>query len=252
MKVPPKRHRPRKPDVSASSAIPYPVRINRYLALTGVSTRRAAEELILKGLVSINGRKAVLTDRVKESDDVNVRSSGRKRVFRYVAYHKPRGIVTHSPQLPGDRSIADVSGVPGVFPVGRLDKSSEGLMILTDDGRITERLLSPRFSHEKEYRVTIREDVRPDMLARLSKGPMLEDGPTKPCVAVSDGAHLVSLTITEGRKHQVRRMLAAVGGTVTSLKRVRIMDIRLGSLPSGAHRKLEHEELLEFLSALGL
>lgn len=231
--------------------IPYPVRINRYLALTGVSTRRGAETLIVAGKVSINGHTAVLTDRVNEGDDVAVKTH-QKRTFRYFAYHKPRGIITHSPQNPGEKSIADIAGVRGVFPVGRLDKSSEGLIILTDDGRVTERLLSPRFAHEKEYLVTTREDIRPDMLARLAEGPMLEDGPTKPCVAVSRGAHTVVLTITEGRKHQVRRMLDAVNATVTSLRRLRIMNVRLGDLPSGAHRELAGEEKEEFLSSLGL
>ncbi|NTW13770.1 MAG: rRNA pseudouridine synthase [Candidatus Moranbacteria bacterium] len=234
-----------------SESIPYPVRINRYLALKGVSTRRGAESLITAGKVTINGRTAVLTDRVNENDDVIVRNHT-ERKYRYFAYNKPRGIVTHSPQNPGEKAIADVAGIPGVFPVGRLDKSSEGLMILTDDGRVTERLLSPRFAHEKEYLVTVREDVRPDMLARLADGPMLEDGPTKRCVAVSRGSHMISLTITEGRKHQVRRMLDAVGGTVTSLRRIRIMRVPLGNLPSGKHRQFKGDDLQEFLSDLGL
>lgn len=231
--------------------IPYPVRINRYLALTGVSTRRGSEELINAGKVFINGRRAVLTDRVNEGDDVSV-SDMRKRDFRYFAYHKPRGIVTHSPQNTGEKSIADIAGIPGVFPVGRLDKASEGLIILTDDGRVTERLLSPRFGHEKEYVVTIRERVRHDMISALEKGPVLEDGPTKPCLVSQRDANTVVMTITEGRKHQVRRMLDAVGGTVTSLRRIRVMDVRLGSLPSGSARKIKGEELRFFLSDLGL
>lgn len=231
--------------------IPYPVRINRYLALTGVSTRRGAEDLIRSGKVSINGRTAVLPDRVNEGDTVNV-SGVEKRNYRYFAYHKPRGIITHSPQNRGEKSIADVAGIPGVFPVGRLDKMSEGLIILTDDGRVTDRLLSPRHEHEKEYIVTIREQIRPDMIHVLEKGPVLEDGPTKPCTVKKLSDTTLSITLTEGRKHQVRRMLSAVSGTVTALKRVRIMDIRLGTLPSGKHRKLAGEELNHFLSGIGL
>lgn len=231
--------------------IPYPVRINRYLALTDVSTRRGAEELIRAGKVSINGRKAVLTDRVNEGDNVVV-SGTEKRNYRYFAYHKPKGIITHSPQNRGEKSIANVADIPDVFPVGRLDKASEGLIILTDDGRITERLLSPKHKHEKEYLVTIRENIRPDMIRKLTAGPRLEDGPTKPCAVKKIDKQTLSITLTEGRKHQVRRMLEAVGGTVTALKRIRIMDIRLDALPSGKHRKLTGDELRRFLNLLGL
>lgn len=231
--------------------IPYPVRINRYLALRGVSTRRGAEEIIRAGKVLINGRPAVLTDRVNEDDEVTL-SGMEKRKFRYFAYHKPRGIITHSPQNPGERSIADIAGIPAVFPIGRLDKASEGLIILTDDGRVTERLLSPKSGHEKEYVVTVRERIRPDMIRDLEKGPVLEDGPTKPCLVEQRDANTLVMTITEGRKHQVRRMLDAVGGTVTSLRRIRVMEVRLGSLPAGSARKIKGEELHVFLSDLGL
>lgn len=232
-------------------AIPFPVRINRYLALKGVATRRAAEKFIEEGKVIINGRKAVLTDRVKEDDIVTVKSIP-KRTYRYFAYHKPRGILTHSPKSKAERAIADVVDIRGIFPVGRLDKDSEGLLILTDDGRVTDRLLSPRFDHEKEYVATIQERTRPDMIARLAAGPMLEDGPSKPCRAFSRGAHRVTVILTEGRKHQVRRMLSAVGGTVTALERIRIMNIELGTLPVGEYRPITGEEKEAFLSALGL
>lgn len=231
--------------------IPFPVRINRYLALRGIATRRAAEKFIEDGKVIINGRKAVLTDRVGKDDIVTVKSIP-KRTYRYLAYHKPRGILTHSPQSKMERAIADVLRVPGVFPVGRLDKDSEGLLILTDDGRVTERLLSPRFDHEKEYLVTVQERLRPEMITKLSQGPMLEDGPSKPCRVSTRGGHLLSIVLTEGRKHQVRRMLSAVGGTVTTLKRIRIMSIGLRNLSSGEYRVISGDEREEFLSALGL
>lgn len=231
--------------------IPYPVRINRYLALKGIATRRGAEKFIEDGKVSINGERAVLTDRVHEDDIVTVKALP-KRTFRYFAYHKPRGILTHSATSDQERTIADVIKIPGVFPIGRLDKNSEGLIILTDDGRITERLLSPRFAHDKEYLVTVQEKVTRDMIARLSKGPMLEDGPTKPCKAVVTGSHTLSIVLTEGRKHQVRRMISAVNGTVTQLKRVRIMNILLSRLAIGGHRRISGDEKAEFLSLLGI
>jgi len=232
-------------------AIPYPVRINRYLALTGVSTRRAAEELIVKGKVTINNRKAVLTDRVLQGDEVVVKDH-KQRAFRYIAYHKRRGILTHSPQKHGEKAIADVVSIPGVYPVGRLDKESEGLIILTDDGRITERLLSPRFDHAKEYLVTVQEKLQNDRIEAMERGIVIEDGPTKPCRIIKKGPNMFSITVTEGRKHQVRRMFSAIGGTVIALKRVRVMNITIGSLGPGASRHITGAEKAEFLSSLGL
>lgn len=231
--------------------IPYPVRINRYLALTGVSTRRGAEELIVKHKVTINNRVAVLTDRVLQGDEVVVKGY-KPKSYRYIVYHKKRGILTHSEKGHHDRSIADIFPVSGVYPVGRLDKESEGLIILTNDGRITERLLSPRFNHEKEYLVTVQEHLKNEMIEAMERGIVIEDGPTKPCRIVKKGPRMIAMTITEGRKHQIRRMLSSVGGTVIALKRVRIMNITLGSLAPGAYRDLKGEEKDEFLSSLGL
>lgn len=231
--------------------IPYPVRINRYLALTGVSTRRGAEELIVKRKVTINNHVAVLTDRVLQGDEVVVKGY-KPKSYRYIVYNKKRGILTHSEKGHHDRSIADIFPVSGVYPVGRLDKESEGLIILTNDGRITERLLSPRFNHEKEYLVTVQEHLKNEMIEAMERGIVIEDGPTKPCRIVKKGPSMITMTITEGRKHQIRRMLSAVGGTVIALKRVRIMNITLGSLAPGAYRDLKGGEKDEFLSSLGL
>ncbi len=231
--------------------IPYPVRINRYLALTGISTRRAAEELILSRKVTINNRVAVLTDRVLQGDEVVVKGF-KPKSYRYIAHNKKRGILTHSEKGHDAKAIADVITTPGIYPVGRLDKESEGLIILTDDGRITERLLSPRFDHQKEYLVTVQERLRNDMIEALERGIIIEDGPTKPCTIVKKGPNVISMTITEGRKHQIRRMLTAVGGTVIALKRVRIMNITLGTLAPGASRNISGQEKTEFLSSLGL
>ena len=231
--------------------IPYPVRINRYLALMGVATRRATEELIVQGKVTINNRVAVLTDRVLQGDEVVVKGQ-KPKAFRYIAYHKKRGILTHSEKERSGKAIADVMPTPGVYPIGRLDKESEGLIILTDDGRITERLLSPRYDHQKEYLVTVQERLRNDMIEAMERGIVIEDGPTKPCTIVKKGPNTISMTITEGRKHQIRRMLSAVGGTVIALKRVRIMNVTLGTLAPGASRNISGTEKEEFLSSLGL
>jgi 16S rRNA U516 pseudouridylate synthase RsuA-like enzyme len=135
-------------------SIPFPVRINRYLALRGLTTRKAADGLIAAGRVLVNGQPATLGMKVNAEDSVEIQGEVRTKPYRYIAYYKPRGIITHSP-VRKEKSIADIFPEKGVFPIGRLDKASEGLILLTDDGRVTERLLHPRFVHEKEYEVIL-------------------------------------------------------------------------------------------------
>lgn len=234
--------------------IPFPVRINRYLALRGYATRRGAEELILRGAVTINGRKAELSDRVGADDRVHVadRATSRPDDFFYFAYYKPRGVITHSPQA-REKSIADVSGLPeGVFPVGRLDKESEGLIILTDDGRVTDRLLNPRFGHEKEYEVTVQERIVPGVAARMREG-IADQGELLRAKDVKvNGPHDMNVILTEGKKHQIRRMLGGARLTVRSLRRVRIMGLRLGGLKPGQARPLKGATRENFLRDIGL
>ncbi len=233
--------------------IPYPVRINRYLALTGVTTRRAADELIRAGLVSINGTTAVVGQYVEEGNRVDVRedASRPRKKFSYVLYYKPRGVVTHSP-VSGETAIADVARFPGLFPVGRLDKESEGLILLTDDGRVTERLLHPRFAHEKEYEVSVREKI-PTHAKKLLEAGLLSAGEKLAAKNVSfAGPRALSVVLTEGKTHQIRRMLDALHLTVEKLKRVRIMNLKIGNLKSGEGTALEELPRKKFLSELGL
>ncbi len=231
--------------------IPFPVRINRYLALRGLTTRRAADGLIAAGRVFVNGRPAVLGMCVTAEDHVEIQGEVRAKPYRYIVYYKPRGIITHSP-MKREKSIADIFPEKGVFPIGRLDKASEGLMLLTDDGRVTERLLHPRFIHEKEYEVVLQEVVQGDISERLVRG-ILSDGELLRAKRVSIiNRSLLSIVLTEGKKHQIRRMLAALHLTVKELKRVRIMDLRLESLAPGEGRHLTHSEVTMLLEALGL
>lgn len=228
-----------------------PMRLNRYLALHGVATRREADTLIAEGRISVNGKKAVLGMKVTENDDVSVeRANRRNRV--YIAYYKPRGIITHSPQGTKERSINDIVKMPGVFPIGRLDKASEGLILLTNDGRVTERLLHPRFEHEKEYEVTLQEEAHQKTLEALEQGvPDQGDILTAKKVRVT-GKRTLSIILTEGKKHQIRRMLSSLRLTVSSLKRIRIMQIHLGSLKPGQSRTLTGAAREAFLRDLGL
>lgn len=232
----------------------YPMRINKYLSQRGYATRRGADELIQKGHVTINGRKAVLGDKVEADDEVVVRQKGKKQ-YRYYAFNKPRGLVTHSAQG-DDQDIEDaIQRVPelrGVFPVGRLDKDSYGLLILTDDGRITDRLLSPSHEHEKEYTVKVANPLRANFKERMEAGVNIEGYVTKPAKVRINGETSFTITLTEGKKHQIRRMVVALFNEVKELKRTRVMNIRLGKLPQGAYRAIEGEELAEFLRSLGL
>lgn len=229
----------------------FPMRINKYLALKGYATRRGADELIAAGRVSVNGERAILGTKVAANDKVEVRGKLRAKPYRYFAYYKPRGVITHSPQK-GEHEIATVSGIPGVFPVGRLDKDSEGLIILTDDGRIVDRLLSPKYDHDKEYIVNVVNQIRPSFKTKMEAGVNIEGDTTKPCRVTPIGEHSFRITLTEGKKHQIRRMCAALGNDVVNLKRVRIMNIRLDEMRSGTHRKIEGPELEKFLNDIGL
>jgi 23S rRNA pseudouridine2604 synthase len=231
--------------------IPFPVRINRYLALRGLTTRKAADGLIASGRVLINGKPAELGMKVNEEDEVSVQGEVRSKPYRYFAYYKPRGIISHSPTK-REKSIADIFPEKGVFPVGRLDKASEGLIIITDDGRVTERLLHPRFVHEKEYEVVLQEAVPNGVADKLVRGIESEGERLSAKRVKSINRFELSIVLTEGKKHQIRRMLSVLHLTVKELKRVRIMDIKIGTLIPGEGRQLERGEEEAFLIELGL
>ena len=225
------------------------MRINKYLAELGLCTRREADRYIAQGLVFINGTRAQLGSQVKEGDKVETNLPEVRH--RYFAYNKPRGIVTHSP-TESQQGIEDIAGLKGVSPMGRLDKESHGLIILTDDGRITERLLGPDHDHEKEYVVITKEHLPPSFKKRMEQGVDLEDYRTKPAKVKMLGDNKFSIILTEGKKHQIRRMCAAWGYTIADLKRVRVMNIKLGTLQAGQFRTIKGQELKEFLKSLGL
>jgi 23S rRNA pseudouridine2604 synthase len=230
----------------------YPMRINKYLAEMKHSTRRGADELIKKGIVYINDRKAVLGDKIEKTDRVEVRyRGGEKKELVYIAYHKPRGIVTHSAQH-GDTEIKHVVPIKNIFPIGRLDKDSHGLIILTNDGRITDRLLSPNYDHEKEYVVTTKNELRSNFKAKMEAGVQIDRERTKPSKVEITGDKSFRVILTEGKRHQIRRMCSALFQEVDDLKRTRIMNIKLGNLKEGAYRTIEGAELKTFLQSLDL
>jgi 23S rRNA pseudouridine2604 synthase len=228
-------------------------RLNKRMATLGLATRRGADELIRQGLVFVNGKEAVLGQQISEADQIEIRdeSGAYREQYEYVAYYKPKGVVTHSP-TGKQKDIRKVSGFPELFPVGRLDKDSEGLMMLTNDGRVTDRLLHPRFAHEKEYFVEFSgrfpKNGEKLLLAGIShKGELL----IAKEVTLIDRKH-ITLVLTEGKRHEVRRMLATLGLEVIRLQRNRIINIRLGSLTPGNHRRLTGKALKAFKEDIGL
>ena len=231
----------------------YPMRINKYLALKNISTRRGADALIEKGQVFINGKKAVLGDKIKEEDVVEIKGKTSNKKPVYYAYNKPIGIITHSPSEKEKDIKEDITNknIPkGVFPVGRLDKDSHGLIILTNDGRITDKLLNPKYIHEKEYVVKTGNKLRSSFKQKMESGVNIEGYLTQKCKVQILNDNTFRVILSEGKKHQIRRMCSALFQEVSDLKRIRIMNIQLGKLKPGALREIKGEELELFLSSL--
>lgn len=220
----------------------FPMRINQYLAWQKHSTRRGGDELVQKRQVTINGRFAELGDKVNEKDIVEVLKNKKPKGYLYFAYNKPVGETTDTPIFLNKE----------IFPLGRLDQDSSGLMLLTNDGRVTDRLLNPEYAHEKEYTVTVIEKLRPNFKQKIETGVDIEGYQTKKCKVEIIDDFKFRITLTEGKKHQIRRMCVALHNQVKNLKRTRIMNIELGNLPAGSHRAIGGEELKTFLKNLGL
>ncbi|MDQ5948925.1 MAG: rRNA pseudouridine2604 synthase [Patescibacteria group bacterium] len=230
----------------------FPIRINKYLAHKGTSTRTGADELIRQGKVLINGKQAKLGDYVREGDDVHVVGNHRKKEYTYLAYNKPTGIVSTNPQGT-EKGITDtVSYTKKLFPVGRLDKDSHGLILLTDDGRITDRLLNPIYHHEKEYTVEVNRAFSPAFLKHMSEGVKIGDYITKPAKVTRLNATKFNIILTEGKNRQIRRMTEALGYTVIDLCRIRIQNIGLNKMHRGAYREITGTEKEVFLKSIGL
>jgi 23S rRNA pseudouridine2604 synthase len=233
----------------------FPMRINKYLAKQNIASRREADVLIADGKVLVNGQKAEVGQSINQTDTVEV--TGKTKNKTYLAYYKGRGIITHSPseqETDIASRLASDYGLSGISPIGRLDKDSEGLMILSNDGRITGPLLDPQNDIEKEYEVTVDKKITGRFLKDLELGVEIEGYRTKPARAVRHpkNDHRLTLTITEGKKHQIRRMCAALGYQVQSLKRTRIAHINIGKLKPNQYRKLDGKEISTLLKTLDI
>ncbi len=228
------------------------MRINKYLAECGLASRRASEKLIEDGLVKVNGNRAELgCDVDPERDTVTV--SGRRvslpRRHTYLMFHKPKGCVTTASDDKGRKTIFDFVRLENVrlFPVGRLDYDTEGLLILTNDGDIGNKLMHPSNHIGKTYVAKVEGELTQEDIRSLLEGVELDDGEAEASrvrvLEVKDGVSKVEITIFEGRNRQIKRMFESIGKNVIFLKRTRIGEIRLGGLPRGDYRHLNEKEL---------
>ena len=222
------------------------MRLNAFLARAGVASRRGADELIKAGRVTVNGDAGQLNTFVESRDRVEL--DGRRvelQPLTYVLLNKPAGTVTTARDPQGRRTVVDlVDHTARVVPVGRLDVDTTGALLLTNDGELAHRLAHPRYEVEKVYEARVEDDPTEEALERLRAGIDLDDGPTAPAEARLLRPGTVELSIHEGRKHQVKRMLAAVGHPVTRLHRSRYAGLTLEGLEPGAWRELEPSEVM--------
>jgi 23S rRNA pseudouridine2605 synthase len=229
------------------------VRLNAYLARSGVASRRGAEELIRTGRVRVNGEVAGLATFVEASDRVEL--DGRllaPEPLVYVLLHKPAGVVTTARDPHGRPTVVDLVGVPQrVVPVGRLDADTTGALLLTNDGPLAHRLAHPRYEVDKVYEADVEGHPGDEALRRLAEGVDLDDGRTAPAEVRRLGPSLLELTLHEGRKHQVKRMCEAVGHPVRRLHRRGYAGLTVSGVEPGAWRELTQEEVAALRALTG-
>ena len=224
-------------------------RINKYLSEAGYCSRRRADRLIEEGKVTINGKVPEIGTKVEEGDQVEVdgqkieKSTKQKKI--YLAFNKPAGIVCTTNRRVEPDNIIDFIKYPiRIFPIGRLDKPSEGLIFLTNDGDIVNQILRARNNHEKEYIVSVNRTINDDFIQKMSSGVEILGTLTKNCLVKQLGPKKFKIILTQGLNRQIRRMCEVLGYRVLSLKRVRIMNIKL-DVPIGKYRQLSKKELYE-------
>lgn len=234
-----------------------PIRLQKFLAQCGVASRRKAEELIVQGKVKINGKTAVLGDKVNASDKVYV--SGKRVIlpktkFRYIMLNKPRGFITTMHDERGRRCVAELVQNVGerVYPIGRLDKDSEGMLVFTNDGAFANKVMHPRNSIYKFYRVTVRPDITEEQLVNLETGVELDGVKTAPAIVhvlhKEQGRVVMEMILHEGKNREIRRMCEALGLEVARLRRTQIGGVKMGMLKQGDWRDLTEKEVKNLLA----
>lgn len=230
------------------------ISLNKFVSDTGYCSRREADKLIESGRVLLNGRPAKLGNRYTPGDEVEVDGSlitaPKKEQLVYIALHKPAGITTTTEtHVPGN-IISFVNHPKRIFPIGRLDKDSEGLIFLTNDGNIVNKILRAGNKHEKEYVVKINKPAEAGFVAQMSSGVPILGTVTAPCKIQMNGRQTFTITLVQGLNRQIRRMCEALGYSVVSLKRVRIMNISLGNLAVGKWRNLSDAEVAQLKASV--
>lgn len=227
-------------------------RINKYLSASGFCSRREADRLLEQGRVTIDGQTAVLGDRVHPEQNVCVDGKqicpSDERIL--IALNKPEGIVCTSSKQDKDNIIDFIHFEKRVYPVGRLDKDSTGLILLTNDGELMDRILRGRNGHEKEYEVTVNKPMKKEVLHAMAQGVPILNTMTKPCSIERLDQRCFRMILTEGLNRQIRRMCEYFGYRVVTLRRVRIMNIELGDLPIGKWRYVSPDELQKLEQSL--
>ena len=229
------------------------IRINKFFTEQGLCSRREADRLVESGVITINGRVAKLGDRVSPADviarDGQVIPWGTSPI--YIKYHKPVGVTTTSEPHVERNIIAEIGYPERIFPIGRLDKDSSGLILLTNDGNIVNEILRAEFGHEREYVVEVDRPFDQAFLDGMSQGVVILGSKTNPCHTTRITRHRFRIVLTEGRNRQIRRMCQALGYRVTTLHRVRIMHITVGGLGVGEWKELVSQERTQLLEAVG-
>ena len=237
------------------------VRLQKYLAECGVASRRKSEELIDAGKVKVNGRVASIGDKVhpkKDTVTVNGKKIIKQKNLVYVMLHKPRGFITTMSDEMDRKCVAQlIKDVPGrVFPVGRLDRDSEGMLLFTNDGEFANAMTHPTKHVPKTYRVTVRPGITEEQITALTTGIIIEDRKTAPAevriVTKEEGRVVLEITLYEGRNRQIRKMCEEIGLEVARLKRTAIGSIKLGMLKQGTWRNLNEDEVRKLMLAAGM
>ncbi|HKL99102.1 MAG TPA: 23S rRNA pseudouridine(2604) synthase RluF [Mobilitalea sp.] len=223
------------------------VRINKFLSEAGICSRREADRYIEEGKVLIDGVKAVMGSKVAKGSQVTFQGKPVKKEEKLVliAFNKPEGIVCTSDPGEPDNIIDFIQYGMRIYPIGRLDKDSEGLILLTNDGNIVNKILRAENHHEKEYIVTINKDITPEFIKKMSQGVPVLGKVTNPCEVSQIDRHTFSIILTQGLNRQIRRMCEFLGCRVVNLVRIRIMNINLGRLKTGAWRNVTEKEIEE-------
>lgn len=222
-------------------------RLNKAMAQTGYCSRREADRLIERGIVRINGKAVVLGDKVAPGDEISVNGQviTKEEEKIYLVFNKPIGITCTTDTHIQGNIISFINYPKRIFPIGRLDKPSEGLILLTNDGDIVNKILRARNHHEKEYLVTVEETITDDFIHKMRTGVPILDTITRKCEVQKIDNHTFKIILTQGLNRQIRRMCEFLGYEVLALKRLRIMNIHLGNLRKGEHRNISPEEFRE-------